>query len=427
MLKLFPNSKTAVGGAVPPSKLLSYRIIKKTIIIAVVAVLLSVPSRAAETPQNNEDGFAAWVMKFKAEAIKKGISEETFTEAFENIKYNEKVIALDRRQTEFTLGFWDYLDRMVNNAKINTGRNLYKKHRELLQKIEAKYGVPGNYIVAFWGIESNFGIHFGGFNVIEALATLSYDQRRPELFKEELLQALKIVEKNGIAPKDMKGSWAGAMGHFQFLPSTYNAYAVDFDGDGKKDIWNSLPDAFASAANYLGKMGWKRRQKWGREVYLPDNLSWVRLNRKLTRPIGEWKKAEIVPADKKGMLGMAMEATIIFPGGYKGPVFLTYPNFEIIKRWNRSNFYAVAVGHFSDRIIGGGKLITKRLKLYVPSKDEIKEAQQALADLGFYSGKVDGLLGKETREGIRIAQQKFDLPIDGYLSKELLKKMRKRK
>ncbi len=368
--------------------------------------------------------FNAWVQKFKIEALKNGISEKTFDNAFKNIKFNPKIIKLDRKQTEFRLNFWEYLDRMVNNAKINNGKNLYKKHRKLLKKIEQKYGVPGHYIIAFWGMESNFGVHFGGFNIIESLATLSFDTRRPELFKRELINALKIIEKNKIDPEDMKGSWAGAMGNFQFLPSTYMNNAVDFDGDGKKDIWKSLPDAFASAANYLKNIGWQKHQKWGREIILPENLSWVRLNNKLTRSVSDWKKAEIKPADNKLMLGSKMEATVIFPGGHKGPIFLTYPNFDVIKQWNNSILYSLAVGHFADRVIGGDKLKTKRTKIYVPSRADIKTAQGLLQDMGFYAEKQDGFLGAKTRQAIRIAQQKFNMPIDGYLSPALISKMK---
>ncbi len=313
---------------------------------------------------------------------------------------------------------------MVNNAKVNTGKSLKKKYRTLLRNVEIKYGVPGNYLIAFWGLETNFGMHFGGHNVFESLATLAYDDRRSEFFKKELLNALKISDKNKILPSDMVGSWAGAMGHFQFMPSTYLRYAVDFDNDGKKDIWNSLPDAFASAANYLSDIGWKKNQKWGREIFLPENLSWVKLNRNLTRTVTDWKKAEIIPADKKPMFKSKMKASIVFPGGHKGPAFLTYPNFDAIMDWNKSLLYGIAVGHFADRVGGASKLKTPRRKLYVPTRVEIKEAQALLSELGYYDGKADGVAGTNTRKGIRIAQQRFGLPIDGYLSKDLIKKMK---
>ncbi len=370
--------------------------------------------------------FEDWVLDFKIEAMSKGISEDTFNKAFENIDFNERIIALDRRQTEFTYTIWQYLDRVVNKAKINTAKSLMKKHKKLLSKIEKKYGVPKSYIIAFWGIESNFGMNFGGFNIIEALATLSYDYRRPSLFKNELLQALLIIEENKIPPSDMKGSWAGAMGNFQFLPSTYMKYAVDFDKDGKKDIWHSLPDSFASAANYLSQIGWQTKQKWGREIYLPKNISWVKLDSHLTRTVSDWKKIGVKPADKKNFLGSNLKATIVFPAGYKGPIFLTYPNFNVITQWNNSTLYAIAVGHFSDRIVGESPLKTPRKKLYIPSSDEVKKAQSYLIQLGFYDGHIDGILGLKTRQGIRIAQQKYNLPIDGYLSKELLRKMKER-
>ncbi len=384
---------------------------------------LSACANGYNIPSDRE--FSNWVKDFKKEALAAGVSSDTFDKAFEDVTFNEKVIALDRRQAEFKLSFWEYLDRMVNNAKVNTGRSLYKKYPTLLRKIEKKYGVPGHYIIAFWGMESNFGMNFGGFNVIESLATLSFDTRRPKLFKRELLNALKIAETNKINPKDMKGSWAGAMGHFQFLPSTYMKNAVDFDGDGKKDIWNSLPDAFASAANYLKNIGWKPNQKWGREVFLPDNLSWVRLNNNLTRTIGEWKAAEIVPSDGKAMIGSNLEATIMFPGGHKAPVFLLYHNYEVITKWNRSLLYAIGVGHFADRVIGGGKLKTKRNKLFVANAKEVRRVQTLMTEEGFYDSDITGFAGVNTREGVRAAQEYYDMPIDGYISKQLIKRLEK--
>ena len=367
-----------------------------------------------------------WLIELKQEALTKGISAKTIDNALANVSFNPKIIALDNKQAEFTYTIWDYLSRMVTDARLNHARQMLKKHRKILSKIEKEYGVPKEYILSFWGMESNFGVNFGGFNVIEALVTLAYDSRRPELFRKELLVALKILDEGHISLSDMKGSWAGAMGNFQFLPSTYMSYAVDYDNDGHKDIWGSLPDAFASAANYLKKIGWQNDQRWGREVTLPKNLSWLKLTSRPTRTPPEWGKAGINPTyNKKFIGGENINATIIFPGGHNGPIFLTYPNFQTIKKWNNSVFYAIAIGHFADRITGEPKLATKPVKLYNPDKEQIKEFQTLLIELGYLTGKADGISGKATREAIAKAQRNYGLPIDSYPSQKLLNNMRR--
>jgi len=302
---------------------------------------------------------------------------------------------------------------------------LLAKHRDLLYKIHAEYGVPPRYLIAFWGLETNFGDYLGGFRVVDALATLAYDQRRAYFFRVELLDALQIIEEGNILPDAMRGSWAGAMGHMQFIPSTFIAHAVDYTGDGRKDIWSSLPDAFSSAANFLSNIGWRPGEIWGREVRLPEDfdLMLATLNRKKT--LEEWSSIGVRRINGAALPQADMQGSIVLPQGYKGPAFLVYDNFRAIMRWNRSINYAISVGHLADRIAGLPQIATGRDAVHEPlSRDEAEEMQQLLNRLGFDAGSEDGVPGPRTRAAIRAFQKAHSLPPDGYPAPALLKRLR---
>ena len=295
--------------------------------------------------------FDDWVKGVKAEALKKGISAETLDAAFKGVKANPRVVELDKKQPEFKLTFQQYMDRVVPQSRIDRGRKNYAKNKALLEEIAAKYGVQARFIVALWGIETDFGRVTGGFPVIASLATLAYDGRRSKFFRAELFHALRILEEKHITAPAMTGSWAGAMGQSQFMPSSFVAYAVDYDGDGKRDIWGTKADVFASAANYLKKTGWRNDLNWGRAVILPKGFDRSLSGRKKSKPLSAWQKLGVRRADGSDLPTRDLKSSIILPQkGQMKPAFVAYHNFHVILRWNRSDYFALAVGHLADGI-----------------------------------------------------------------------------
>ncbi|WP_020593550.1 lytic murein transglycosylase [Kiloniella laminariae] len=369
--------------------------------------------------------FDQWLSEFKREARTKGISDKTLEESFQGVQPIPKIIEYDRRQPEFTRTFWSYLDRAVDPTRIKKAQELEQKHRVLLDQISQKYGVQKRFLLAFWGLESNFGEHTGGFSVIAANATLAYDTRRSDFFRTQLLEALKIVQGGHISAEKMTGSWAGAMGHLQFIPSTYTMYAVDENGDGRQDIWQSLPDVFGSAANYLGQIGWTDKYTWGREVRIPSDFNWDLAGLETNLPLAEWQIQGVRSIDGTNLPDAMIEASLILPAGHKGPAFLVYSNYRKILNWNRSILYAIAVGHLSDRIAGAGPLQTVRQQdERALHRTEVEEIQSLLVKQGFDVGEPDGIVGQKTREGIRAYQKKVGLPGDGYPDEDLLNRLR---
>ncbi len=295
--------------------------------------------------------FETWLVDLKKEALQKGISKNIVEAALSDIKPISRIIELDRKQPEGTMTFARYKKRVISKARINQGRRLYREHRDDLQKAAQKYGVPAQYIVALWGIETSYGNNTGGFKVIPALATLAYDGRRSKFFRSELMEALKILDEGHIALPDMKGSWAGAMGQNQFMPSSFKTYAVDGDEDGKRDIWRSLPDVFSSTANYLSINGWKEEQRWGRAVKLPVEFPKSLTGRKIKKSLQDWKDMGITKNNGAPIpVVEGMKASVIMPDGRTGPAFLIYNNYHVIMSWNRSIYFATSVGLLADAI-----------------------------------------------------------------------------
>jgi len=307
-------------------------------------VFLSSPVFAAQD-------FAMWKKALRMEAYNKGISQATINAALgDNIKPVPRIIELDRKQPEGKMTFAQYKKRVISKDRIAQGRRLYREHKALLDRTSAKYGVQPQYIVALWGVETSYGNNTGGFGVIQALATLAYDGRRSKFFRSELMNALKIIDEGHISARKMKGSWAGAMGQNQFMPSSFNAYAVDGNGDGKRDIWTSLPDVFASTANYLAKSGWRGDEKWGRPVKLPAGFSKSLEGRKIKKPISAWKRMGVTLPNGQPLPGGDLQASIVAPDGVGGPAYIIYNNFRTIMRWNNSTYFATSVGTLADAI-----------------------------------------------------------------------------
>ena len=393
--------------------------------LAVVLALCS--GLAPEAARAQEQSFADWLDGVKREARAAKISESTIETALAGIAPIPRVIELDRRQPEFTQTFWTYLGKRVTPGRVARGRRMLAQHRGLLERVQARYGVQPRFLVAFWALESNFGDHTGGFSVIGALATLAYDERRSAFFRSQLMDALKIVDQGHITPASMSGSWAGAMGQLQFIPSTFVNYAVDYDGDKRRDIWNSLPDIFASAANYLSRIGWRGDETWGREVRLPPDFDWglIGLGKRLA--LAEWQRLGLRRIDGRDLPRADLEAAIILPAGHKGPAFLVYGNFNAILKWNRSLLYAIAVGHLADRLAGRSPLRTERPAKERPmSRAQVEEMQSLLGSLGFAAGKPDGIVGSRTRRALGDFQRQAGLVPDGYPSQDVLENLRQR-
>ena len=317
---------------------------------ALIGVLLAGSVMAQE---EGAESFAEWREGVRSEALSLGIGATTFDTAFAGIEPIPRVIELDRSQPEVTITFAQYLERVVPDSRVNQGRELLAKHHDLLEPIGREYGVPPRFIVALWGIETSFGKFLGGFPVIGALATLAHDGRRSAYFRQELLHALRILEDGHITPDAMVGSWAGAMGQSQFMPSSFVRYAVDHDGDGKRDIWGTQEDVFASAANYLAQAGWRAGETWGRQVQLPAQFDPALADlKKVKKTLAEWQALGLRRADGSDLPQVAMSGSVVLPGGEGGPAYLVYDNYRTIMRWNRSFYFATSVGLLADRIGG---------------------------------------------------------------------------
>ena len=314
------------------------------------ATAASVESKPLSTPAPNILSFDDWLAEFRVEALASGISVAMFDKAFAGVKPIERVIELDRQQPESVLTFEDYLTRVVPERRIMIGREKLAQNRALLNTVSSQFNVPPRFIVALWGIETDYGRLGGNFSVIASLATLAYEGRRATLFRSQLLDALHILEGGDVALGDLRGSWAGAMGQTQFMPSTFRNYAVDFNGDGKRDPWNQPADVFASAANYLSKIGWVRGETWGREVRVPDNFDrqWIGLEQR--KSLAEWQALGVRRKDGTDLAELEMSASLVQPSGPGGRAFLVYDNFRVLMKWNRSTYFGVAVGQLADAL-----------------------------------------------------------------------------
>ncbi|MBX3628462.1 MAG: lytic murein transglycosylase [Nitrosomonas sp.] len=369
--------------------------------------------------------FSQCVAELQLQARQQGISDRTVNQVLGKVKYLARVIELDRRQPEFTQTFAGYFNTRVTDERIRKGRSLIAEHSGLLNRIQRESGIPAKYLVSFWGLETNYGGYFGDWSVPDSLATLACDPRRSTFFTQELLNALRIIDAGDITPDRMVGSWAGAMGHMQFMPSTFLNYAKDADGDGRRDLWGSLEDAMASAAHFLKRLGWNPDLEWGQEVRLPAGFDYslAGLHHQLT--LGEWAARGVTPVSGPALLPTHQKASLLVPSGHQGPAFLVTHNFHVIMRWNRSEFYALSVGHLADRINGSPALSQPPLENGIKiSREQVRQLQVNLNALGIDAGGVDGVMGPQTRKAISIFQQRTQRIADGHLDSELLEAVR---
>lgn len=378
-----------------------------------------------DTKQISELRFQGWIKRFKNRARRNGISQAVLDRAFTGVRYNAYVIDKDRNQNEFTKTVWDYLESAASDTRIKNGKAALRDHARILDAIERKYGVEKEVVVAVWGLESAYGSHKGDIPVIEALATLAFDGRRGKFFEAQLVAALEILQEGHTSPANMKGSWAGAMGHTQFIPTSFQSFAVDFTGDGRRDIWADDPsDALASTAAYLKQSGWTKGQPWGVEVRVPASFDYQLANRKITKAPSEWARLGVVGTDGRPVRNYG-EASVLLPGGHRGVALLVFDNFAAIEKYNTADAYVIGVGHLSDRITGGSAFTSgwpygDRALTF----EERKELQRRLNRRGHGDLKVDGLIGPITIDAVRSYQLGRGYVPDGYASFNLLKGMR---
>lgn len=390
-----------------------------------ITLLLALAMGSAQAAPTDGDSFDTCLVRLQTEAAGHGISSSTLQAALSAIKPVQRVIKADRQQPEFFYTFWHYLEGRVTDTRVERGRELYQKHFLMLQRIHQRYGVRPEYLVAFWGMETNYGSYFGSVPVLDALATLACDQRRSEMFTREFINALSIHERGAMDITRVVGSWAGAMGHTQFLPSTYLGHATDFDGDGRADVFNSLPDAFASSANYLSTIGWQGDQRWGREVLVPFKFDWSLVGLETKKTVSEWRLLGLRDAFGRPLPQSDIQGSLLLPQGHKGPAFLVYNNFHVIMKWNASISYALAVGHLADRIAGMGRLTASRPEhVRLLTAAEVSEIQGLLNRLGYETGEPDGVVGRRTRSATQAYQSTAGLPADGYPDHSLLEHLR---
>lgn len=379
-------------------------------------------------PSFADAAFVKWVNGFRAVALKSGISDATYRTAFAGVtEPDPTVLEKAQSQPEFKSPVWDYFDNRVHERSIATGQAMAKKYKPWLDKIEQRFGVSRNILLAIWSMESNYGEILKRPDVVKStirsLATLAYaDKRRAKYARTQLLASLKILQRGEIDVSHLSGSWAGAMGHTQFIPTSYIAYGVDIDGNGSRDIWNSVPDALATAANLLAKNGWQSGRTWGYEVRLPQGkLPAGALS------LAKWQSLGVTRANGKGFSSSADSAVLKLPDGRSGPAFLMMKNFSVIKRYNNAEKYALAVGVLADRIGGASNFANDWNRPFTPlSIAEKEELQGALNTHGYYDGKVDGNIGSGTKSSILAFQAANGLTQDGYASKELLSVLRKK-
>ncbi|WP_218955221.1 lytic murein transglycosylase [Acinetobacter sp. YH12072] len=387
----------------------------------------SVPSSPVNYASQNN--FQNCLANLRSQAIAQGVSGSTYDRYTQNLTPDYSVIEKLNYQPEFSTPIWDYLSGLVDEERVQLGRQKLQQHREVLNRISTAYGVPAETIVAVWGVESNFGDISGKYPLLQALGTLSCEGRRQSYFRGEFFTTMKLLQRGDVYESQLKGSWAGAFGHTQFMPSTYDELAVDFDGDGRRDLVSSIPDALASTANFLKKRGWQTGQPWGFEVKIPQGMSVAGESRRNKKSLSSWMNRGVVRADGtpllQGNLSESSQAGLLAPAGENGPVFLVFKNFDAIYSYNAAESYALAIAHLSDRLQGKGSIQTAwPTDDPGTSRSERREIQQFLLNRGYDIGEVDGLIGDKTRQAIRQEQNRLGLSPTGRAGQQILRAFR---
>ena len=362
-----------------------------------------------------QQSFPQWLAQFKKEALQKGVQPQTLNIALHQLTPDHSIIQKDRSQSVFTQDFLTFSSRMVSPYRIKRGQQKIHQHKEIFAKIKQQYGIPAPVIAAFWALETDFGANTGHLPVIRSLATLAWDCRRPQLFRDQLLAALKIINRGDLSLAQMRGAWAGEIGQTQFLPSEYLSKGVDFDRDGKVDMINSTADALASTAKILQGMGWKRNQPWLIEVMTPPNLAWEKTGIDQQHTGRFWAQQGVKQRNGQALSHQHLRASLLLPMGRNGPAFIAYPNFyNVYFKWNSSTVYSTTVAYLATRLSGAPRLYAGKQTINKLTINEVKQLQQRLQTLGFDVGERDGIIGKKTRKAVKIMQQRMKLPADSY-------------
>lgn len=412
---------------------------KASLILTLALILLgpaTVPHASAQAQAagsaaadcRNTGTFDAWLDDFRKEALAQGITGATVAAALDGVTFDRRVIARDRKQSFFAQGFLSFSDRLISQSRIRNGLARLKQHRALFAKVEKDYGVPGPVIAGLWALESDYGAFMGKMSILRSLATLAYDCRRGEVFRAELMDTLRIIDRGDLRPEEMIGAWAGELGQTQFLASRYLEHAVDYDGDGRRNLIASVPDVLASTANYLVHLGWRRGEPWLQEVRVPsvDNgeLPWDQADLAIKHTRAKWADWGVTLPDGRPLPAESPPASLLLPMGRHGPAFLAYPNFEVYLQWNRSLIYCITASYLGTRLAGAPPMYRGAKDIPELSFAELKELQQQLVRHGYEVGEVDGKLGAATRASVKAAQMKFGLPADSYPTPELLARLR---
>lgn len=361
----------------------------------------------------NTGNFQQWLNGFKQQATSSGIPATVVNNALYNVRYEPSVIQSDRSQNTVSKTFLQYSAIKANKYRLTNGQRKIREDRALFQRIERQFGVPAPVLAAYWALESDFGNFTGDVNTLSALATLAYDCRRASFFRNELIHALRLIQRGDITAPKMRGAWAGELGQLQFIPSSYNKHAVDYDGDGRRDLIHSRPDALASAASLLRQYGWKAGQPWLVEVKVPVTMTWslARISKKL--PLAQWAKQGVTDVAGRALKGSS-NASLLLPMGRNGPAFLAYPNFDVMLKWNNSMVYTTSAAYLASRFAGAGPVRSGNAPVQVLTVQQVQQLQMKLRARGQRITKVDGIIGEETRTAVRAVQQQLRLPADGY-------------
>lgn len=388
--------------------------------LSLVPLLFAASKSLAQETPTVEPTFEQCRSSLRQKAVDAGFSDFILNDVIGNLTPLERVIKLDRSQPEFTESFAGYVRKRVNKLRIDTGKRMLQEHAVLLDRLARQYGIPARYIVAFWGLETNFGSYKGEIQILDALATLACDPRRSQYFTQELFDAFSLLESKRVKREQLLGSWAGAMGHMQFMPSALKTYGKDGDGDGKLNVWESLPDAFTSAANYLQKIGWNKDEIWGRRVEIPKNFAFGEVAFDKSYPLRHFKALGITKTAKRPLPDYETQARLVLPAGHTGPAFLVYENFSVIMKWNFSQNYALAVGLLADELINihhGVDNFGEEKNFF--TNEDLKLLQQKLMEKGFDIGKPDGIWGPATRNALQKYQLQNKLVADGFPNREV--------
>jgi lytic murein transglycosylase len=398
--------------------------IRSYFITALVAAILAGNAAQAAAPCRTSGSFDAWLKKFEQDALAQGISRNAIAQAAPYLVYDQRIVNIDRGQRVFSQTFVEFSSRMVPGGRVSQGQAQLKRHAADFARAEKQFGVPGPVIAAFWGLESDFGANQGKDHSLRSIATLAFDCRRSDMFREHLFSGLKLLDRGDLAVTEMIGSWAGELGQTQMMPSEYLKYAVDYDGDGHRNLLRSAPDVIGSTANYIKALGWKRGEPWLQEVRVPQNLPWKETGLDVKHPRADWAKWGVTLANGQPLPSDDLAASIVLPMGRHGPAFITYDNFQVYLAWNNSLVYSLTAAYYATRIAGAPAMHKGDGNIPPVTMEMTRELQQALTRMGYDVGGIDGKLGLATRQAVKAVQIKFGLPADSYPTPELLARLR---